>query len=107
MNSKLEGLLRKCTGFEWDEGNTEKNWERHQVSNREAEQVFFNQPRILGEDKKHSQSESRYGCYGRTNKDRTLFIVFTIRQHRIRVISARDQNRQEREVYAKTHKAVA
>ena len=31
-------------GFDWDEGNKQKNWEKHQVDFRECEEVFFNQP---------------------------------------------------------------
>ncbi len=36
----LEQLLA-CTGFEWDDGNLLKNWEKHEVSAAECEQVFF------------------------------------------------------------------
>jgi len=33
-------------GFEWDEGNLLKNWEKHRVSATEIEQVFFNRPLV-------------------------------------------------------------
>ena len=39
----LVDVLRECTGFDWDDGNSGKNWEKHRVSDGEAEQVFFNQ----------------------------------------------------------------
>ena len=86
-------------GFEWDEGNLLKNWEKHRVSAPECEQVFFNQPLVAGRDEKHSQKENRHFALGITDAGRYLFIVFTIRKKRIRVISARDMNRRERKVF--------
>jgi hypothetical protein len=105
MNKTLITVLQQVQGFEWDGGNEEKNWLNHQVSQAEAEQVFFNTPLILAEDKAHSQTEKRYSAFGRTNKDRKLFIVFTVRNNKIRVISARDQDKQERGSYEQTQKA--
>jgi hypothetical protein len=32
--------LEACTGFDWDEANTHKNWEGHRVAPEEAEEVF-------------------------------------------------------------------
>lgn len=40
-------LLYNCEGFEWDEGNSKKNWIRHQVTRNECEQVFFNKSLIV------------------------------------------------------------
>jgi uncharacterized DUF497 family protein len=91
--------FRQCEGFEWDEHNTLKNWTKHGVAPGEAEQVFFNQPLVAATDEKHSESEPRYYVLGHTDAGRPLFIAFTIRARRIRVISARDMNRKEREVY--------
>ncbi|MBI5730221.1 MAG: BrnT family toxin [Ignavibacteriales bacterium] len=36
---------------------------------------------------------------GRTDLDRKLFVVFTTRKIFIRVISARDMNKKEKEIY--------
>jgi uncharacterized DUF497 family protein len=91
--------LGKCTGFEWDKGNFIKNWEKHGVSILECEQIFFNQPLITQHDEKHSTNEPRYYALGQTDTFRRLFIVFTIRNNLIRVISARDMNRRERKDY--------
>ena len=91
--------LRKCTGFQWDQGNADKNWERHRVSRSEAEEVFFNQPLVVADDDAHSASEERFYALGRTNRRRSLFVVSAIRRRRIRVISARDMTKREREVY--------
>ena len=101
LNMKSNGPLVKCTGFEWDKGNDAKNWKKHSVSYLECEQIFFNQPLITQHDEKHSITETRYYALGRTDANRRLFVVFTIRNNLIRVISARDMNRKERKVYEK------
>ena len=94
---ELDRLLA-CTGFEWDEGNSEKNWGKHQVAHSECEQVFFNLPFVVSDDLKHSQDEPRYFALGQTDRGRKLFVVFTIRSGLVRVISARDMNRTEKRV---------
>ena len=85
-------------GFDWDKGNAQKNEESHNVSISECEQVFFN-PNFGGIDTKHSQDEDRYFIYGRTNAGKLLFVVYTVREEKIRVISARDMNKRERNAY--------
>ena len=95
----MKSLLKECEGFQWDEGNSDKNWIRHQVTRFECEELFFNQPLIISEDSKHSKSESRFYSLGRTDSNRFLFISFTIRKKLIRVISARDMTTKERKKY--------
>jgi len=96
--------LIKCKSFQWDKGNIDKNWLAHRVSSFESEQIFFNVPLIAYEDTEHSQSEKRYYALGKTDADRFLFIVFTIRKKQIRIISARDMNEKERQVYINNEK---
>ena len=91
--------LAECIGFQWDEGNSEKNWIAHQVTRAECEQVFLNRPLVVGDDREHSQYEPRFHALGLTNEGRGLFIVFTVRNDLIRVISARNMSRAERRVY--------
>jgi uncharacterized DUF497 family protein len=91
--------LSQFTGFEWDDGNDTKTWTKHRVSKEECEQVFFNEPLLLLYDESHSQSEPRYFLLGRTDGGRELFVVFTGQGPLIRVISARDQTKTERERY--------
>ena len=86
-------------GFDWDEGNKQKNWEKHQVDYRECEEVFFNKPLLIGDDPNHSSQEQRYYALGRTDIGRTLFLVFALRNNKVRIISARDQSRKERKIY--------
>lgn len=97
----IDNLFPEVIMFEWDKGNRDKNWQKHQVLNQEIEEVFFNKPLIIMDDQKHSDVELRYYCLGQTNAGRPLFISFTIRNNKIRAISARDQDRQERRVYEK------
>lgn len=79
--------VANCTGFQWDEGNRDKNWYLHQVTDSESEQIFFNAPLILSPDTRHSSSEPRYYVLGHTDADRWLFVAFTVRENHIRVIS--------------------
>lgn len=96
---RLDDLIAGLVGFEWDEGNATKNWERHQVTQAEAEEVFFNRPVFLL-DAKSAERERRYNVLGRTNNDRLLSVIFTIRRGLARVISARPMSREERNAYA-------
>jgi len=95
----VEDLLRS-TGFEWDEGNTDKSWIRHKVRWTECEEVFFNSPLLVLADERHSGAEPRYYALGKTNSGRHLFVAFTVRRDLIRVISARDMSRRERQEFA-------
>lgn len=97
--------IESCTGFEWDDGNARKNWELHNVTPEEAEDVFFHEPLVVRSDVRHSEREKRYYALGQTATGRRLFLVFTVRQKLIRVISARDMNRNETQVYQRYEKA--
>jgi len=88
-----------ANGFQWDEGNIDKNWIKHRVTHLECEQPFFNEPFLVHEDIAHPDLEARYCALGVTDRGRYLFIVSTMRDSLIRVISARDMNRKERRAY--------
>jgi hypothetical protein len=94
----IDSLLQ-CTGFEWDIHNSDKITGKHGVTPVECEQAFFNVPVVVGDDIKHSETEARSYVLGQTNSGRLLFLVFTIRKDKIRVVSARDMNKKERKVY--------
>jgi hypothetical protein len=91
--------LPKVIAFEWDKGNVGKNFKKHNVSNQEAEEIFLNKPLKIFADKKHSLLEKRFIAYGITNAKRKLVIIFTLRKQKIRIVSARDQDRKERRRY--------
>lgn len=97
-------LLAACVGFDWDDANIRKNWERHRVTPEEAEDIFFHDPFVLHSDPAHSKLEKRYWALGKTARERKLFVVFTIRKNLIRVISARDMSRSEFEEYHRHEK---
>lgn len=99
MGSDLD--LSKLEGFEWDKGNLE-HIKKHNVNYKECEEAFFNKPLIITEDETHSQKEERFRVYGQTNKSRLLMMIFTIRKDKIRVISARNQNKTERKQFHET-----
>lgn len=85
--------------FDWDTHNTNKIWEKHNVRFAEAEEVFFDIDLIILPDPTHSVAEERYIALGKTKTGRPLFVVFTKRPEKIRVISARDMSRKERGKY--------
>ncbi len=95
----MKDEFASVVGFDWDEGNTDKNLITHNVENWECEQVFFNQPLLVLDDLRHSMTEKRWAAFGKTDAGRLLMVVFAKRQDLIRVISARDMNRKERGFY--------
>lgn len=86
--------------FEWDATNATKSLQKHGVACREAEEVFTERRFIpLGEQYEPPAAELRFGVLGETSEGRLLFLAFTLRDRRIRVISARPMNETERKFY--------
>ncbi|MBI4252968.1 BrnT family toxin [Candidatus Uhrbacteria bacterium] len=86
--------------FEWDEWNIQKNQEKHRVTVVECEQIFSDPQKRIFNNRSHSTNkEERFILIGSTARTRALYVAFTIRNKRIRVISARDLNRKERYLY--------
>ena len=100
-------LFQTVEGFDWDQGNISKNWEKHNVTPAQCEEIFFNMPLVVQTVEQPSVSEKRYFALGKTDADRRLFIVFAVRGKRIRAISARDMSRKERKVYHEKERAEA
>ena len=96
----LSEFFQDIEGFQWDAANASKNWTRHQVSRTEAEQVFLNRPVVVIDAR--PGSEARWFAFGRTDADRLLTVVLTIRGQIVRVISARPMSRLERKRYDQT-----
>jgi uncharacterized DUF497 family protein len=92
--------LERIVGFDWDDGNARKS-EKHGVSQSEAEQIFFDVRLPMLADADHSADEPRYHALAATLDGRRLHVTFTLRgdRTRIRVISARDMHRKERQIY--------
>ena len=114
LDNNIECIVSSCTVtekklpsrpivFDWDLGNQLKNWQKHEVDYTECEEVFLvnNKNIITFFDEKHSISEQRWLALGITEKNRKLSIFFTIRNKKIRVISARDMSKKEKKLYEK------
>jgi uncharacterized DUF497 family protein len=91
----METEFEKFAGFQWDQGNSNKNLLKHHVEDWECEQVFFNESLIILDDPKHSLVEKRWAAFGRTDGGRLLVVIFTRRGKLLRIISAREMNRKE------------
>ena len=87
--------------FDWDSGNVAKSFQKHGVTCAEAEEVFTEGRFIpLGEQYHPLCPEPRFGVPGKTYKGKLLFLAFTLRNEKIRVISVRPMNERERRFYA-------
>ncbi len=95
----MDDVFKKDLAFDWDEGNREKNWEKHLISYKEAEEVFEDIYSYTSEDIKHSQREKRYQILGLTKINNKLSVIFTVRKSKIRIISARLMNKKEKTKY--------
>ena len=96
-----QGLIHE---FEWDQGNLNKSYLKHGITPKESEEIFLDENLRVVPDVKHQQDEPRFVALGKTLAGDTLFVVFTLRGHKVRVISARRMNRKERRVYEKIKK---
>lgn len=94
-------ILPGPVSFVWDKGNIDKNLKKHGVTNKEAEEVFENKPLFISEDIKHSKIEKRYKALGVTDNNKLLFLSFTVRIDKVRIISARNMNKKEKRTYEK------
>src|SRR3990172_9418844 len=92
-------IFKKPLEFQWDKGKIGKNLNKHKVEDKEAEETFFDKNHKTFKDNLHSKGEERYRIVGKTKKSRLLFIVFTVRNIKIRIISARDINKKELHLY--------
>ena len=96
MHKKLLELL---LSFEWDDSNQHKSWKKHSINHKEAEQVFTCNYVLVYNDDKHSHHEQRYWVLGKTQYNKKLFVGFTIRNNKVRIISAKAMSRAERRIY--------
>lgn len=80
--------IENIVGFDWGQDNMHK-----------IEEVFFNEPLLVVEDFKHSCIECRCVAFGKNDAKDFITVVFTIRDDKIRVISARVMNKKEKKVY--------
>ena len=95
-------ILKEPFEFEWDKGDIDKNEIKHRVQNKESEEIFFDSnKKIIKSRKLYFKDEDRYILIGKTKKERLLYIVFTKRGRKLRIISAGDINKKEKYLYEK------
>lgn len=87
------------TSFDWDKGNIDKNYHKHGITPNEAEEVFLDERALVFDDQIHSLGEKRLKIIGKTLEATILFVVFTMRGKKIRIISVRSANQKERRMY--------
>ncbi|MDN5936584.1 MAG: BrnT family toxin [Nitrosospira sp.] len=86
--------------FEWDGAKATANQNKHGVSFEEAKTVFADELARLIPDPDHSTGEERFILLGMSRNFRLLVVSHCERSSdRIRIISARKANRQERGEY--------
>ena len=78
--------------FEWDDEKNQINKRKHHVSFETAANVFFDDNRIIKFD-----DEDRWKVIGKVND--VLFVIYTEREDRTRIISARRADKDERREY--------
>src|SRR5439155_18232162 len=82
---RLKLVVRGLRGFDWESANWRKSELKHGVAAAEAQEVLLNDP-LCQVDTRHSDVEQRYVALGVTNEGRRLFVSFTVRQSRMRII---------------------
>jgi len=87
--------------FEWDERKAASNERKHGVSFEEAQSVFYDPRAITINHPDYAKTEMRFIDIGMSNENRVLVVVYTERENRIRIISARKAARNERKQYEK------
>ena len=83
--------------FQWDEEKAKINKIKHGISFKTAVKVFQDENRLETFDWEHSRYEDRYQVIGLV--DDVLFVVYTERRDKIRLISAREATEEERRKY--------
>ena len=91
--------FEKIDGFDWDNGNIEKNLTKHGINCQEAEEIFLDINSVHLEDSKHSVNEQRFATIGKSFSNKILIAFFTIRKNKIRIISVRGVNKKEKDLY--------
>ncbi|MBQ6435166.1 MAG: BrnT family toxin [Synergistaceae bacterium] len=82
---------------EWDENKAEMNWKKHRIHFEDAALIFLDENRIDEFDEEHSDYEERRKVIGMV--ENILFVVYTERGEKLRLISARNATRREKEDY--------
>jgi uncharacterized DUF497 family protein len=83
--------------IEWDNNKAASNLIKHKIDFEDAKDIFLDPNRLEREDKR-DYDEARIQVIGIVNQV-VLFVVYTKRNGRYRIISARRANKNERRQY--------
>ena len=86
--------------FEWDEAKDEENYKKHGISFETAVKVFEDPFAIEFLDDRRDFTEERFVIFGMITAD-ILYVAYTEREDRIRMISARKATMHEQKEYFK------
>ena len=93
--------------FEWDKGNSRKSLTKHGVTTDDVESVFSLKLAVpIGRQISPAVDEERLCVVGPSRESRLLSVVFTLREGRVRTISARLASRKERKLYEEIRQTV-
>lgn len=84
--------------FEWDENKNKVNIEKHGIDFPYATRVFLDNQRIDLPDIRKDYGEKRHIVFGNI-EERVFVVAYTIREHKIRIITARKANDRETKKY--------
>ncbi|MGK7899386.1 MAG: BrnT family toxin [Xenococcus sp. (in: cyanobacteria)] len=87
--------------FEWDAKKVAINKNKHGVLFEEASTVFGDPLSLMIEDPLNSIGEERFIIIGKSNRQRTIVVVYAERGNKIRIISARLATLREKKTYEK------
>ncbi len=85
--------------FEWDPQKAASNFRKHKVSFLEAATVFSDPLSVTVSDPDHSFEEHRYITIGMSDRFRLIMVSHHDRGDRVRIVTARELTRRERDVY--------
>jgi uncharacterized protein len=85
--------------FEWDAAKAESNFKAHGVSFELAKTVFDDAFALDRIDDREVYGEERFVIIGMTEGQVLLFVAYTERHGRIRIISARRATKHEQDFY--------
>ena len=84
--------------FEWDDAKAEANRKKHKINFRAATRVFDDLLVLIRQDLSEDYGEDRFLAVGLV-EDLLITVAYTERGDRIRIISARKANPDERRAY--------
>lgn len=82
--------------FDWDDDN-ESHVLEHGLDPYDVEDAFYNQH--ISTPAYNQDGERRYGLIGATDGERIITVIYTYRDGRIRVVTARDADKSEKARY--------